>query len=187
MERVVNLHPSYFDKDTHKYITDTLYQDVEGTNTGNFYIVCVVSVIDISEPRVLPGSGFAEFTIMFQAVVWRPFKGEVCDGMVSSVVSNGFFVDVGPLNVFVSKAVSFLLCCSSCRAILWHQVGVLITDPQMIPSDIKFDGNATPPQFTDNADQVIERGTHIRVKIKGIRGEVGQMYAIATIKEDFLG
>jgi DNA-directed RNA polymerase II subunit RPB7 len=45
---------------------------------------------------------------MFQAVVWRPFKGEVCDGMVSSVVSNGFFVDVGPLNVFVSKAVSFL-------------------------------------------------------------------------------
>lgn len=53
----------------------------------------------------------------------------------------------------------------------------------MIPSEIKFDGNATPPQFTDNADQVIERGTHIRVKIIGIRGEVGQMYAIATIKE----
>lgn len=53
----------------------------------------------------------------------------------------------------------------------------------MIPSDIKFDGNATPPQFTDNADQVIEKGTQIRVKIKGIRGEVGQMYAIATIKE----
>jgi len=57
----------------------------------------------------------------------------------------------------------------------------------MIPSDIKFDGNATPPQFTDNADQVIERGTHIRIKLKGIRGEVGQMFAIATIKEDYLG
>jgi len=53
----------------------------------------------------------------------------------------------------------------------------------MIPSEIKFDGNATPPQFTDNGDQVIEKGTQIRVKIKGIRGEVGQMYAIATIKE----
>ena len=53
----------------------------------------------------------------------------------------------------------------------------------MIPSDIKFDGNATPPQFTDNQDQVIEKGTHVRVKIKGIRGEVGQMFALATIKE----
>jgi len=57
----------------------------------------------------------------------------------------------------------------------------------MIPLEIKYDGNATPPQFTDNNDQIIERGTHIRVKIKGIRGEVGQMYAIATIKEDYLG
>ena len=54
---------------------------------------------------------------------------------------------------------------------------------QMIPSDMKFDGNATPPQFTSNGDSVVEKGTHVRVKIKGIRGEVGQMYAIATIKE----
>lgn len=53
----------------------------------------------------------------------------------------------------------------------------------MIPADIKFDGNAAPPQWTDNADQVIEKGSHVRVKIKGIRSELGNMYAIATIKE----
>jgi len=53
----------------------------------------------------------------------------------------------------------------------------------MMPSDIKYDGNATPPQFTDNKSEVIEKGTHIRIKVKGIRGEVGQMYAIATINE----
>lgn len=53
----------------------------------------------------------------------------------------------------------------------------------MIPSDIKYDANATPPQFTDNVDQVIERGTQIRIKLKGIRNEVGQMFAVATIKE----
>lgn len=105
MERVVNLHPAYFDKTTNQKVTETLYTDVEGTNTGNFYVVCIVNVVDISEPRVLPGTSFAEFTILFQAVVWRPFKGEVCDGMVSSVVSNGFFVEVGPLGVFVSRAV----------------------------------------------------------------------------------
>lgn len=106
MERTVVLHPVYFDKDTHKYITDELYRDVEGTNTGNYYIVCVVNILEISEPKVLPGSSFAEFIIRFQAVVWRPFKGEVCDGMVSSVVPTGIFVDIGPLNVFISKSVS---------------------------------------------------------------------------------
>lgn len=54
---------------------------------------------------------------------------------------------------------------------------------QMIPSEIKFDGNATPPQWTDNGDQIIEKDTKIRIKIKGLRVEMGTMYAIATIKE----
>ncbi|KAI9669020.1 MAG: DNA-directed RNA polymerase II subunit [Alyxoria varia] len=52
-----------------------------------------------------------------------------------------------------------------------------------IPSDLKYDGNATPPQFTDFESQVIEKGTHLRLKITGIRSEVAQMFAIATIKE----
>jgi DNA-directed RNA polymerase II subunit RPB7 len=34
---------------------------------------------------------------------------------------------------------------------------------------------------------VIEVGTHVRVKLIGTRAEVGSMYAIASIKEDFLG
>lgn len=57
----------------------------------------------------------------------------------------------------------------------------------MIPSEMKYDANATPAQFTNNADQFIERGSHVRIRIKGIRGEKGQMYAIATCREDYLG
>ena len=57
----------------------------------------------------------------------------------------------------------------------------------MIPNDIKWDPNATPPQFTDNGDQVIEKGTHLRIKIMGTRSDVGSMFAIGSIKEDFLG
>lgn len=53
----------------------------------------------------------------------------------------------------------------------------------MIPSDIKFEGNAAPPQWTDGTDQVIEKGTNIRIKIKGIRSEVDKMYAVGTMKE----
>jgi len=53
----------------------------------------------------------------------------------------------------------------------------------MIPTDIKFDANATPPQWTDNGDQIIEKGTNIRIKIKGLRSEVDKMFAIGTMKE----
>jgi hypothetical protein len=58
---------------------------------------------------------------------------------------------------------------------------------KLIPADIKFDPNATPPQYTNNEDSVIEVGTHVRVKLIGTRAEVGGMYAIASIKEDYLG
>ena len=57
----------------------------------------------------------------------------------------------------------------------------------MIPAQVKYDPNATPPQFTDNEDYRVEPGTHIRVKIMGTRSEVGEMWAIGTVKEDYLG
>jgi hypothetical protein len=56
-----------------------------------------------------------------------------------------------------------------------------------MPEEIRYDANATPPQFTNNADMVIEPGTQIRVKIQGTRTEVGEMWAIGTIHGDFLG
>lgn len=62
-----------------------------------------------------------------------------------------------------------------------------LTPSQLIPPDIKFDPNATPAQFTNNEDSVIEVGTHVRVKLIGTRAEVGSIYAIASIKEDYLG
>lgn len=58
---------------------------------------------------------------------------------------------------------------------------------QLIPADIKWDPNATPPQYTDNGDQVIEKGTHLRIKLIGTRSDVGSMFAIGSVKEDFLG
>lgn len=106
LEHRIDLHPSFFSSEAEGYIRQKLYQDVEGTNTGTMMIIAVISIDDISEPKIAPGTGFAQFNVGYRAIVWRPFRGEVVDGMVSSVVNNGFFVDVGGLSVFVSKAVS---------------------------------------------------------------------------------
>lgn len=54
---------------------------------------------------------------------------------------------------------------------------------QLIPSEIKFDPTANPPQFTDNGEQVIEKGTHIRMKLIGTRSDVDKLFAIGSIKE----
>ncbi len=57
----------------------------------------------------------------------------------------------------------------------------------MIPTHVKWDSNALPPQFTDNEDYRIVNGMHIRIKIIGTRNEVDEMWAIGTINQDYLG
>lgn len=56
-----------------------------------------------------------------------------------------------------------------------------------MPKTCKYDANATPPQFTDHEGLTIESGSHVRVKIAGIRNEVGEIRAIGSINEDYLG
>jgi DNA-directed RNA polymerase II subunit RPB7 len=96
------------------------------------------------------------------------------DGVVTSVLRTGFFVDCGSLQAFVGRNVR--MPCALCRYPSTYTM-------QMIPSDITFDANATPPQWTDNGEQVIEKGTNIRIKIKGLRSEVDKMFAVGTMKE----
>lgn len=161
MEKRITLHPSYFNSNMKQVAINRLYEEVEGTNTGTMMILRIITIKDASEPKVEPGSGSALYTIAYQAVVWQPFRGEVVDGEVSQVVNNGFFVDVGALSVFVSKA--------------------------MIPGTFKYTVEGSTPSFADNEGQVIEAQTQVRLRIKGIRSELGQMFAIGSIREDYLG
>ncbi|TIA75905.1 hypothetical protein E3P91_00210 [Wallemia ichthyophaga] len=125
------------------YINSKLFADVEGTCTGRYgYIIAVLSISDPGSGTVIPGVGTAEFVVKYTAIVYKPFKGEVVDGKVANVNKMGFFADVGPLQVFVSS--------------------------HLIPQDIKFDPSATPPCFSSE-DQVIERGSKVRLKVVGTR------------------
>jgi len=123
LERSVTLHPSYFGRNMHDLVTTKLVKDVEGTCAGDYYIIAIMDTFDVSEGRILPGSGLAEFTVGYRAVVWRPFKGEVVrriprtklsalladslqvDAIAYSVNPHGFFAQAGPLRLFVSAHV----------------------------------------------------------------------------------
>ncbi|KAI0030626.1 hypothetical protein K488DRAFT_79534 [Vararia minispora EC-137] len=161
LTHTILLHPSYFGPRMLQFLESKLYADVEGTCSGQFgYIIAVVSILDIGKGMVLSGSGQAEFVTKYRAIVFKPFKGEVVDGIVTNVTRMGFFADVGPLTVFVSN--------------------------QLIHPDLRFDHNANPPAFASE-DQTIEKGTKIRLKIVGTRVDATEIFAIGTIKEDHLG
>ena len=71
-----------------QYLREKLLSDVEGTCTGQFgYIVCVLDSmnIDVGKGRIIPSTGMTEFEVKYRAVVWKPFKGEVVDAVVTTV------------------------------------------------------------------------------------------------------
>lgn len=59
---------------------------MEGTCTGRYgFVVLVTSIRDIGEGVIQDTSAFAKFAVTFECVVFRPFKGEVLDCVVTSV------------------------------------------------------------------------------------------------------
>jgi hypothetical protein len=96
------LHPSYFGPRMQQYLESKLYSDVEGTCSGQFgFIIAVVSISDIGKGMVISGNGQAEFVTRYRAIVFKPFKGEVVDGVVHNVTR---------VRVFRLSRLSFPLC-----------------------------------------------------------------------------
>ncbi|GAA5853036.1 hypothetical protein JCM5353_000580 [Sporobolomyces roseus] len=166
------MHPSYFNPSLSAYLKLSLRRQVEGSCSGRLgYIIAVTQDnLDQEEEGGEDGGmrgrikedGQAVFRLRYQAIVYRPFRGEVVDGVVASVNKMGIFVDVGPLQCFVST--------------------------HLIPPDFSFDPNANPPCFTSTEDVLkIEKSTKIRLKIVGTRVDATEIFAIGTIKEDYLG
>lgn len=51
---------------------------------------------------------------------------------------------------------------------------------------MQFNPSANPPAYVSQ-DETIEKGSKVRLKIVGTRTDVNEIYAIGSIKEDYLG
>ncbi|GAA5917766.1 hypothetical protein JCM8208_004849 [Rhodotorula glutinis] len=159
------MHPSYFNQALRGHLSNELRRQVEGSCSGRLgYVVAVINeeTEDGSWRGRIMEDGQAVFSLKYRAVVYRPFRGEVVDGVVSSVNKMGIFVDVGPVQCFIST--------------------------HLVPPDFSFDPNSNPPCFSSSEDTLtIQKGTKIRLKIVGTRVDATEIFCIGTIKEDYLG
>ena len=76
LEREISIHPSFFGSNIHDFLTKKLYEDMEGSCNGEYYIICIMDIYNISAGKVRTGTGVADFTILYRAILWKPFKGE---------------------------------------------------------------------------------------------------------------
>uniref|UniRef100_A0A8D1KBK7 DNA-directed RNA polymerase subunit n=1 Tax=Sus scrofa TaxID=9823 RepID=A0A8D1KBK7_PIG len=86
LEHEILLHPRYFGPNLLNTVKQKLFTEVEGTCTGKYGFVIAVTTIDnIGAGVIQPGRGFVLYPVKYKAIVFRPFKGEVVDAVVTQV------------------------------------------------------------------------------------------------------
>ena len=162
LHRRVHIHPRFFGARLQDMLTQRLVLEVEGTFAGRYgFIVAVLEVSsDIPPGELEEGSGFAVFPLKYQAVVFRPFKGEVLDSVVTKVTQHGFFAESGPLTVFVSH--------------------------HLVPQDFRYDAHDDLWVSRDGIDRIAKKSS-VRLRIIGLKIEATEISATGSIKDAFLG
>ncbi|XP_050612979.1 DNA-directed RNA polymerase II subunit RPB7 isoform X1 [Macaca thibetana thibetana] len=163
LEHEILLHPRYFGPNLLNTVKQKLFTEVEGTCTGKYGFVIAVTTIDnIGAGVIQPGRGFVLYPVKYKAIVFRPFKGEVVDAVVTQVNKVGLFTEIGPMSCFISR--------------------------HSIPSEMEFDPNSNPPCYkTMDEDIVIQQDDEIRLKIVGTRVDKNDIFAIGSLMDDYLG
>uniref|UniRef100_A0A061S9A0 DNA-directed RNA polymerase II subunit G n=1 Tax=Tetraselmis sp. GSL018 TaxID=582737 RepID=A0A061S9A0_9CHLO len=161
LDREVELHPQFFGPRLRQTLEEKLKQTVEGTCSSKYgFIICVTQLHSVGKGVILEGSGFARFKVNYGCIVFRPFKNEVADALVTAVTNMGFFASIGPLNVFVS---------SHC-----------------IPDDFEYSSHGE--QFVSEDEMVqIEKGCEVRLRITGAKYQNNTIFCIGTINDNYLG
>ncbi|KAE9592508.1 putative DNA-directed RNA polymerase [Lupinus albus] len=162
LERNMQLHPRYFGRNLRDNLVSKLMKDVEGTCSGRHgFVVAVTGIENVGKGLIRDGTGFVTFPVKYQCVVFRPFKGEILEAVVTMVNKMGFFAEAGPVQIFVSN--------------------------HLIPDDMEFQSGDIPNYTTSDGSVKIQKDSEVRLKIIGTRVDATEIFCIGTIKDDFLG
>mmetsp|Transcript_11333 Transcript_11333/g.23209 ORF Transcript_11333/g.23209 Transcript_11333/m.23209 type:complete len:189 (-) Transcript_11333:327-893(-) len=165
LQHEIVLEPQHFGPKLRATLVRLLKEQVEGLALATYGYV--VNAIDVPEDEIQSGiieydSGNVVFTVNYTALLLRPFVNEVLDAVVSQCNPLGFFCFVGPLRIFVSK--------------------------HSMPEDMFHGFDAEKDAWiSEDGEVVIATGSGVRLKIKGRTVEQGNITAIATIKDNYLG
>ncbi|CAJ1342919.1 unnamed protein product [Effrenium voratum] len=149
----------------HEHLQDQLRQKVEGTVQDKAGLVITVAECEaIDKGKLHEGTGLIMVPMRYKALVLNLFKNEVLDAEVTEVNKLGFFCEVGPARIFVSKTLV---------PEGWSYSEVEVSGAA---SFVSPDGSAT-----------IRRDSAVRVKLVATKQDNDRLQAIGTTKGEFLG
>lgn len=105
LRKLVKLPPQHFGPDIKNTVRHHLLTEMQGEKLPNGAHVIAVTRVrdeDIGAGKLHHLTGEAEFEVEYEALLFRLFKNEVCDGVVTSTSMHGFWMQIGPEEYFVS-------------------------------------------------------------------------------------
>ena len=162
LEKSLKIEPKDLDANLEEIIAKKLCRVAKGTCNGeNGYIIDIIDVTDIGDGLVLDTSGDVQFNVKYTALVFKPKKGDVLDGVVTNVNQNSIVVSVGPQSVMIAHS--------------------------SMPSDIEYDPFTKSYKSADMQSVVIQEDNEIRFRVIGVNILANEITCAGTIDEPFLG
>ena len=158
----VIVSPSDLSKDLKKIIRVKLLEQITGTCSPKYgYIIKVLNIGESGNGIIMEGSGDIIFKTEYKVVLMRPFKGEICDGIIDTVFEEGgIHVKVGPMIVHIAK-------------------------DDMQPNYILNRKDLCYVNEKENIE--LKKGTKVRFRFKEIQFDKNEFKPIGTMRDNYLG
>lgn len=156
----IRVEAAYFGAQLNDVILQRLESSLVGQCTERYgFVLHILSHEIVGRGKLDEEKGCAVFVVRYKAIVFRLFRGEVVDGVVSDINAVGIIVKVGPIHVFVSS--------------------------KMIPG---LDFNATEHCYvsSDGTARIV-RDDDVRLRILNTKRHGTTITAIGSMREDYLG
>ena len=161
LEKTIKIEPKDLDANLDDVIAKKLCRVTKGTWNGkNGYIIDIIEVSSMDDGIVLDTSGDVQFNVVYSALVFKPKKGDVLDGVVTNVNQNSIVVSVGPQSVMIAHS--------------------------SMPSGLEFDPYTKSYKSAD-METVIQEDNEIRFRVVGVNVLANEITCAGTIDEPFLG
>lgn len=141
---------------------------------------------------IVPSKGFAEFDVVYNALILKVFKNMVVDGIVTTVNKVLWFVFMYVTRSYANSHGNGP--CAYTQLGFWAEVGPLqmFVSCRLIPPYMKFNSRMEPQAYVPEGEGVdpslcITRNSVVRIRIIGIRNDAVEIFAVGTIREDYLG
>lgn len=162
--KYIKVPPERLGPDMYYFINEKL-NDLLGSCTIHYGYLVTIFKIEKIENGIVNQQGEALFTVSFKALVFRPIKGEVLDGIVDGIARVGIELSVGALKIFIPHT--------------------------QIPDTFEFKKDQEKFESNEDTSQAIQKGSMVRFRILSIsikgNENVGEMSGIGSIDGHYLG